>query len=315
MALVVKRVAELCLVTLAALVAGGAGAEVVTVKFDGFVRSIQDPTQIIGRAVEVGAPFTATYTYHVPLSPLLPGSVGWSGYLDRETPAGMRINIGSLVFETDPGPVDFRVNIDITHDMASALPDSFAVSSQRNKRFAGIPVNLLRLVLADPSKTALQDTVLGANPPLLTAWQQGDGLGLLIVLDSPPGTLRPMIEGQITAIAKVDVEASACNAMLRCLANATDEQLSRLRGPEGPQGQPGVTGPPGPQGPIGLPGASGTPGAPGAPGTSDLPAGTIIALSTESTAPAGWTFIGQETKLFRRPGRIVQIKLRYYRKD
>jgi hypothetical protein len=289
-------------------------AEVVTVRLKGHIRKVTDHTGAFGNAVSVGMPFTATYTYHPSVRPLFPVGPGttWSSYLDFAAPAGMRVKVGTLTFGTDPQTTAERLHIQILHNEAG-IHDIYSVRSQRNLPFGTLPVKFLNFVLLDDSKTVLRDTVLRAAPPTLRGWQHFQPPTLDVVLDTGPGTVPPWLTGTVETIS---IQDPNCEFVLACLENATDEQLVRLRGAAGPEGPTGPQGPVGPIGSVGPPGPAGAPGRDGLPGTSDLPAGTVIALRAGTAAPPGWTFVGEESKLLRRPGApVVRIKLHYYRKD
>ena len=293
-----------------ATLAADAQAELVTVRLKGRIEWVQDPTRVFADAVSVGTPFTASYTYdpsvpaQSPIGPNGPETVA-SDYYQYAPSTGIRVQVGTLKFGTDAATTHYKLRIQLRHEDPRS-DDIYGVSSPHNLPFGGLPVEYVGVGTFDTTKTALRDTVLRAAPPRLSAWSVSS---LNIILND--GTAQPpWLRGSVE---DVSIQDPNCEFVLASLETASDEQLASLRGAPGPEGP---RGPAGPAGVVGPAGAQGPAGPTGAPGTSDLPSGTVIALSAGTAVPGGWTFVGEESKLLRRPGApIVRIKLHYYRKD
>lgn len=300
-----------------------AGAEPVTVFFNGRVVLVDDVSGVLGGSVAPGTPFRGSYTFD-PATPNTGGMPSVGDYWHTVAPAGVELSVGTHAFRTDPGNVQFLLELVNDHYAGS---DNYVFHSYSNASANSLLVETISWQLDDPTMEALNDVVLRPEPPNLAAWQSIFGLDVSGGMPDPdqPTMIdrarRFLIRGTVDSVSLEP--PGACAEVLACIRNATDEELVRLRGPQGEPGPAGPEGPQGPAGPRGLQGPEGAPGLTGPegpPGTLGLPSGTVIALSQGATPPPGWAYVGAEVKVLHggltgKPKRPVRILLRYYRKD
>lgn len=294
-------------------------AEVVTVSITGHVNYVDDYNSVLDGSITAGTSFTGSYTFDTatPNTGSLP-SVG--DYWHTAPPAGVTVSMGSYVFETDSDNVSFLV--ELVNDQSGL--DNYLIRSYNNKTTGLIVVEHIAWQLDDPTMSALSDVVLRAEPPDLASWQSWFGLtieGGKLPNDSDPQ--EPSGPFRISAtVESVSLGVGPCTAVFECIEGASEAQLERLRGPQGPpgpEGPAGEVGPAGAEGPVGPPGPMGPQGpeGPAGPaGSSDLPSGTVIAVTEGSPAPEGWTLLGtQIIKADAPDGKKVEVPVLYYMKQ
>jgi uncharacterized repeat protein (TIGR02543 family) len=149
---------------------------VITINITAQVETVDDPDNILGGAINVGDIITGTYTYNPATtdSNALP-TVG--DYRHTSSPSGITVNAGGFVFQTDPGNVDFLV--EIVNDHGTTARDNYLLRSYNNLPLAnGALVEHIAWQLDDPTATAISSEALPTTPPILTHWESTFGLTL-----------------------------------------------------------------------------------------------------------------------------------------
>jgi len=300
--------------------AAAATAAPISFKITGRIESVSDVSGVLDGSVAPGAPFTGVYTFDSAASDQNSDpTVG--DYYTRSAAGRFHVAAGNYSFESDPAHLELLVEV------VNRSRDNYLVRSYVNRPLpSGLIVEHMSWQLDDPSGTALSDDTLPATPPVLAQWTSIFGVsvtGGAQMPGAPPGTVDPFrgffIRGHVESIAVTEPQPSFCDDVLRCIRNASPEDLEPLRGPQGPpgpEGPAGAPGAPGPEGRIGPAGPQGPAGPPGRPGTSDLPAGTIVLLARGSTAPAGFTHLGTKTEVIvGTDGILRRLQFDVYRKN
>jgi hypothetical protein len=98
-------------------------------------------------------------------------------YRHTSSPCGITVNAGGFVFQTDPGNVDFLV--EIVNDHGTTARDNYLLRSYNNLPLAnGALVEHIAWQLDDPTATAISSEALPTTPPILTHWESTFGLTL-----------------------------------------------------------------------------------------------------------------------------------------
>ncbi len=184
--------------------AGRAGAEPITFEFAGTVDSVFDGLGALGGSVQVGTPFTGSYTFDSEIPNTAPPvDEGEAGLYHHEAPpSGVQIQIGSFVFRSVPSSPDF--DIIVNNNIGFSGADEYGFASHNNEAEGLLPTPALGLDidwLAQALFTAPFDSVdLPTVPPDLGLL--GGGL-LTIVGDclicAYPGSFF-RIEGTLTSL-------------------------------------------------------------------------------------------------------------------
>lgn len=159
-----------------------AHAEPICIDFKGEVRAVYDNSNLLGGEVTVGDAVTGTYTYEssTPDTNYLQ-TVG--DYQHFTSPFGITVNIGDLVFRTDPNDVEFLV--EIVNDHGQTPRDNYLLRSYNNLFDVSAPGdeyenpdNHISWQLDDPTATAITSIDLPSSPPILTKWDSLFGLSI-----------------------------------------------------------------------------------------------------------------------------------------
>lgn len=302
--------AGLCLAFTPVLVVQ-AHAAGVTVRLQGHVTEVHDPSGALDGSVTVSSPLTGRYTFDTAI-PDSNGDPTVGGYRHSTAPNGIRASIGTYVFETDAASVDFLLEV------VNRESDHFVLHSYHNTTHRpDLLIEVLSWQLDDPTGLVLSNDAIPLGAPALSQWSSWFGLTLSGGRPDPnfPGSIDPMSRFFIRAIVEsAEVEGSECDQVFVCLANATDEQRELIRGPAGPQGPVGPQGVEGQVGPQGAAGPTGPQGPAGPPGTADLPTATILFLTEGQPTPAGYSLLGETHVMVRLNGRPQRLTLNVYQK-
>ncbi len=184
--------------------AGRAGAEPITFEFSGTVDSVFDGLGALGGSVQVGTPFTGSYTFDSEIPNTAPPvDEGEAGLYHHEAPpSGVQIQIGSFVFRSVPSSPDF--DIIVNNDIGFAGADEYGFASHNNEAQGLLPTPELGLDIDWLAQTLFREPFdsidLPTDPPDLGLL----GVGLLSIVGAcllcagPASFFR--IEGTLTAI-------------------------------------------------------------------------------------------------------------------
>jgi hypothetical protein len=163
---------------------GRAEAGVITIALTAEVELVDDPGGFLGGAIGVGDTIQGVYRYEstTPDTNPLP-TVG--DYRHTTPPFGITLQVGGLVFRTDPSNIDFLV--EIANDHLGDPRDNYLLRSYNNLFDVSVPTpspelpvtNHISWQLDDPTATAISSTELPTTPPVLADWQSIFGLDIL----------------------------------------------------------------------------------------------------------------------------------------
>jgi len=165
------------------------------VDLSGFVQEVSDPQGLLGGQVQVGDTLAASYVYDTLVKDLSPlPTVG--SYRSVQAPFGIKGNVGSLEFASDPTNVAFLLQLLNDHEVWP--PDRYELRSNNNLPLpGGLVLDGIAWRLQDPSGQALTSTALPSGPPELADWQSPDGFTLLGHLPGQAGLF--VIRAQVTS--------------------------------------------------------------------------------------------------------------------
>ena len=147
-------------------------ATLITINITAEVADINDPGNILDGAVEVGDTIKGSYTYDS-TTPDSNEASTVGDYQHSDPPNGIKLNVGEVLFRTDPSNVDFLV--EIVNDHGDPASDNYLLRSHNNIS-NGPPVTHIAWQLDDPTLAALSSDDLPTVPPVLTDWQSVFGL-------------------------------------------------------------------------------------------------------------------------------------------
>jgi hypothetical protein len=186
------------------LLAGGvAHGALVTIGITGNVTFVADPAGVLDGQINAGYIITGSYMYDSSTTDTNPSSA-IGDYQFNTSPFGISLNIGGLLFASNPADVDFLIKV--SNDYNSK--DSFLLSSANNLPLpigGGVTVAPIRWQLEDDTGTALNNDALPLTAPMLEDWQSVNALS--ITCRSSAGGAR--IEGTITDAYLIPEPASA----------------------------------------------------------------------------------------------------------
>ncbi|HCH3497205.1 TPA: PKD domain-containing protein [Vibrio parahaemolyticus] len=160
-----------------------AHAEPICIDFEGEVQRIWDDYGLLGGEVTVGNTVTGRYIYES-TTPDTNYAQTVGHYRHFTSPFGITVNIGELVFRTDPNDVDFLV--EIINDHGQTPSDNYLLRSYNNLFDISAPGdeydspdNHISWQLDDPTATAIVSIDLPSSPPILTNWEPLFGLQIV----------------------------------------------------------------------------------------------------------------------------------------
>ena len=165
------------------LLAGGAArGAIVTIGITGDVTKIEGTAGVLEGRIDIGDIFSGSYTYDS-------SAAGLNGsYQFNTMPFGISLNMGDLLFASDPQNVDFL--IEVSNDSI----DSYFVSSSNNLPvLSGVIVSAIHWQLEDDTGTAINSDALPLTAPFLSDWQSLNYLSITC-----RGFAGVRIEGTIT---------------------------------------------------------------------------------------------------------------------
>ena len=156
---------------LLALWAQAAQAYVIEIAFEGVITQASYIPADWASDVVVGATFSGVYTYD---SDTLNNSTDpvYGSYNHYTSPYGVVVNIGSLVFQTDPCNTDFEIFVANDAPRGFDIADGYGFLSRENllpntEENGGYGISWW---LRDYSATAISDVSLPLTAPILDEW-------------------------------------------------------------------------------------------------------------------------------------------------
>jgi len=155
------------LITVAAFLwALPAKAELVTIKIEAVVDSVDDPFGYLEGNITPGDIITGSYTYDLSTPDSNPLGQG-ADYEHLLPPCGISLSVGDFVFQTDMTNVNLLV--EVVNNNAGI--DGYLLISYNNLSLPnGTPVNSISWTLIDYTKSALSSDALLATAPVLDDW-------------------------------------------------------------------------------------------------------------------------------------------------
>ena len=144
-------------------------SDMITVEFDGTVKTVTDPTGYLEGNVGVGDPVIGLFVYDETSSDEHPKSdVG--RYRFSESSCLVTVNAGPLEFTSDPASVDMTIKL--TNDKKTKfLKDQFEVKSVSNRDvLPAVGVADINILLVDETATALSSDALVDQRPDAVTW-------------------------------------------------------------------------------------------------------------------------------------------------
>ena len=139
----------------------------ITIEIEAVVDSVRDERGYLEGKISPGDLITGSYRYESTTADSNPLEKG-GRYEHTTAPHGIFLSVGGFDFETDPGNVDFLIEIENDHPP----DDNYLLLSRNNLPLSnGVPVDEISWWLTDPSGTAAGSTDLPTAPPVLDDWQ------------------------------------------------------------------------------------------------------------------------------------------------
>jgi hypothetical protein len=177
-----------------ALSAATTNATVVTIELTGEITEVAF-SKWGNTEIRVGDQITGFYTYDTEAydeNPL--PTVGRYRY--SSPPCGITLTVNGLLFQSDPGNVDFYVKVFNDFPGDPFTTDRFYISSERNEEVSGVPITFISWQLDDRTGTIFTSTSIPSSPPALEAF---DWQGLYIL--GPRGSA--LLIGRVTSVTQV----------------------------------------------------------------------------------------------------------------
>lgn len=154
---------------LAVMAVGSAVAAPVTVKLTGQVDGLMNANgPVLGGQIQMGQPFTATYTYDPDSGDMEPDPEYGSYAPSAAMGAKIKVSIGSWTFES-LATSQFTANV--SNPASPGLSEHFSLQSYPNKPLpSGASVSFITLSLFDSDGTALSSDALPATAPDVQAF-------------------------------------------------------------------------------------------------------------------------------------------------
>jgi len=148
-----------------------AKAALIPIKITAEVTSVVDTDGFLEDRVNIGDIITGVYIYDLSTPDSNPSQ--YRGRYDHHAPPyGITLTVGGFVFMTDPGNVDFVVEIENDIFAVAKSYDAYRLESENNlPLFDGVPIKSISLLLIDPPMEALSSDVLPATAPVLSDWE------------------------------------------------------------------------------------------------------------------------------------------------
>ena len=167
-----------------------ARAEIKNFTFQGTIELVDDQAFVLDGSITNGAAFEGFYIFDSAVADSNSDStVG--DYRFTNSAFGLVVKVGTYVFRTNPGHVDFLIEV-----VNRPGQDNYLLRSYNNVCSQPVTIDHIAWQLDDSSGTALADDLLPLAPPVLSAYQSIFGL----TLDG--GCNSFFIRGRVTAISE-----------------------------------------------------------------------------------------------------------------
>jgi len=153
-------------------------AALIEIAITAEVTDVDDPGSLLEGNVNVGDTITGSYKYDsdTPDSSPIDPVVGF--YWHYSAPHGITLNVGSLIFQSNPADVEFLINIINDSTSGGELHDSYGLRSYRNISNVNLHVDSISWWLRDNTATNISSDALLNTPPIVNDW--GDLNSLVI---------------------------------------------------------------------------------------------------------------------------------------
>ena len=155
-----KRFMAAAVLTVAVFAAAPASAGLIPFEFAGVIDTVSDPDNALDGAVQVGDPFSGSYTFDSDTPDSYPGDPGFGQYQSHS----FAINIAGGGLAVDAGPDDSQILVSNETYGDQYSSGAFGFES------SGVGVNELEIRLADNTATAFDSDALPVTPPELSAF-------------------------------------------------------------------------------------------------------------------------------------------------
>ena len=144
-----------------------ARATLITIQIEAVVDYVGDPHGYLEGKVSPGDIITGSYMYESTTPDTNPLERG-GRYEHAAAPHGIFLSVGGFDFETNPGNVDFLIEVENDHPP----DDNYFLRSRNNLPLSNAaPVDRISWHLHDPTGRALSSDALPTTAPVLDAWQ------------------------------------------------------------------------------------------------------------------------------------------------
>ena len=143
-----------------------AQAVLITIEIEAVVDRVDDPHGYLEGKIIVGDIITGSYMYESTTPDTNPLQKG-GRYEHTTAPHGIFLSVGGFVFETNPGNVDFLIEIENDHPP----DDNYLVRSHNNLPLSnGTLIGGISWLLEDNTGNALSSDALPLTAPVLDDW-------------------------------------------------------------------------------------------------------------------------------------------------
>lgn len=198
--------APLAAALLACVASTAANAEQVTVAIRANVTSVDDYSGILSGRIQVGDVIDGYYVYDTATPDSNSSTIGGT-YWHHSTQHGMALEINGLLFASDPGDVQFVV--EVQDNVVGKKYEQYALKSNKNIFDMSAPdgdspvTNTLSWNLAAFTGAALSSDQLPGSSPVLADWlsnslsiySSGNGRKYLVTAKVTSAEVVPSVEG------------------------------------------------------------------------------------------------------------------------
>jgi len=160
---------RICLLGIWFVLAGGVQAQLITIGFTATVTDLYEDNGKFGGAVQVGDAITGTYIYDTAVSDSnLSSTLG--DYYFYNTPCEIQVNVGGLVFRSNPA--NLCLLVEIADNRGGNKFDAYVIHSYSNLSLPNETlVERISLDFNDSLGKALSSTALPITAPVLSDYQ------------------------------------------------------------------------------------------------------------------------------------------------
>lgn len=176
-------------------------SSIITMAITANISYVSDSDNLFGGVIGEGDVIVGTYVYDTDIVDSNDAATV-NDYRHYSAPCGIFLTTEGFSFGTDPGDVDFLLELCNNHGSSST--DNYLLRSYNNvTNQADITVTGINWQLDDDTAAALSSPVLTDMPPVLDDWTSSFGLTIEGYQTSDDSKTF-MIRGHVTLISKVD---------------------------------------------------------------------------------------------------------------